>query len=138
MRFELVDPPARRLALDHELIWPAVGLLGAGVALGIERLPTPLFGSLCAFHLLTGLPCPGCGGTRAVLALLRLDPAAALAFNPLVALLAITGLAFVPYALATLAFGTRRLRLAGLGAADRLLMVAAVLLNWVYLIADGR
>ncbi|MGA7991105.1 MAG: DUF2752 domain-containing protein, partial [Thermoanaerobaculia bacterium] len=43
----------------------------------------------CAFHALTGVACPTCGGTRALLALTRLDIGAALAWNPLVALAAL-------------------------------------------------
>ena len=35
------------------------------------------------FRLLTGIPCPGCGMTRAWLAALRLDFAAAFAYHPL-------------------------------------------------------
>ncbi|MFI7045132.1 DUF2752 domain-containing protein [Streptosporangium sandarakinum] len=38
----------------------------------------------CPFLALTGLYCPGCGGLRAVHALVHGDPAAALGFNPLV------------------------------------------------------
>lgn len=38
---------------------------------------------LCPFNALTGLPCPGCGMTRAFLALGRLDFAGAYASNPL-------------------------------------------------------
>lgn len=37
----------------------------------------------CLFHRLTGLLCPGCGNSRAALALLRLDFAAAFGYNPL-------------------------------------------------------
>lgn len=37
----------------------------------------------CLFHLATGLHCPGCGATRCVHALLHLDFAQALAYNPL-------------------------------------------------------
>ncbi len=37
----------------------------------------------CPMRLLTGLPCPGCGMTRAWLSVLRLDFAAAFAFHPL-------------------------------------------------------
>ncbi len=38
-------------------------------------------GILCPFRKLTGFLCPGCGNSRAVLALLRLDFAAALGHN---------------------------------------------------------
>lgn len=37
----------------------------------------------CIFRLITGIPCPGCGMTRAWLAALRLDFAAAFAYHPL-------------------------------------------------------
>lgn len=35
----------------------------------------------CLFHRVTGLLCPGCGNTRAALALLQLDISGALKFN---------------------------------------------------------
>lgn len=37
----------------------------------------------CAFHLATGLDCPGCGGQRALHALLEFRPLDALRANPL-------------------------------------------------------
>lgn len=37
----------------------------------------------CVFNKITGLLCPGCGNTRAALAVLRFDFAAAFKFNPL-------------------------------------------------------
>ena len=37
----------------------------------------------CPFYQLTGLQCPGCGNSRAALALLRLDLPGALQYNPL-------------------------------------------------------
>ncbi len=38
----------------------------------------------CLFHLLTGLYCPGCGGTRAILALLRGDIIGSFKYHPLI------------------------------------------------------
>jgi hypothetical protein len=38
----------------------------------------------CAFHAITGHPCPTCGGTRCALALLHGHVAEAIAWNPLV------------------------------------------------------
>ena len=60
----------------------AVALVGAGavfVFLGPPFCPTALF---------LGIPCPGCGLTRATLALLRGDFARAFGFHPLVFVLA--------------------------------------------------
>lgn len=60
----------------------AVAYFGGGLALmrfgGIDVLPP------CLWKLLAGVDCPGCGLTTAMLHLLRLDPAAAYASNPLV------------------------------------------------------
>ena len=39
--------------------------------------------SLCPFKMFTGLPCPGCGLTRSVVALLHGDPSASVFFHPL-------------------------------------------------------
>jgi chromate transport protein ChrA len=38
----------------------------------------------CVFHSLTGLYCPGCGGTRAVLSLLKGDLRMSVQYHPLV------------------------------------------------------
>jgi hypothetical protein len=46
----------------------------------------------CAFRNLTGQPCPGCGLSRAMAALLRGDFAAAVAFHAFAPLLAACGL----------------------------------------------
>lgn len=36
----------------------------------------------CPFELLTGIPCPGCGMTRAILCLIAGNPSDALLYNP--------------------------------------------------------
>ncbi len=52
------------------------------VIYGIFHMP-------CMFHLLTGLYCPGCGGTRAVRYLLRGDLVQSFVYHPLVPYMAL-------------------------------------------------
>lgn len=55
----------------QKLILVSAGIVGIGLLLYIlARLGYPV---PCLFNKITGLSCPGCGNTRAVLALLRLD-----------------------------------------------------------------
>lgn len=63
-----------------ELIRRAFSCIGV---LFIAWLALYLLDIGCVFRLMTGIPCPGCGMTRAWLAALRLDFAAAIAYHPL-------------------------------------------------------
>ena len=74
-----------------------LALAGAGAVAAIAVAPVfAPFAPVCPFHAWTGLPCPGCGSTRAVLALAAGDPLGALAFHPLLALgFVVLGLASV-------------------------------------------
>jgi len=66
-------------------------LLAGGVSFALLAAHVPLALSLapaCPVHELLGLDCPGCGLTRASLALARLDLVSALLFNPLIFLIA--------------------------------------------------
>ena len=38
----------------------------------------------CPFYAITGIPCPGCGMTRALLSALRMESRPALPWNPMV------------------------------------------------------
>ena len=58
-----------------------IGVGGAGVVWLVIDAATDGTWTPCLFKLLTGIPCPACGSTRAVLALLRGEDA--LAYNPL-------------------------------------------------------
>ena len=120
-----------------------IGFLWGATALGsvaFAPLAAPFASGLprCPFHVLTGIPCAGCGSTRAALALARLDVGGAFAMNPLAAF---AMLAFVVGGVA--AFG---LALAGRGVAEprrypfllRLLALASIGANWAYLIASKR
>lgn len=57
------------------------GLLAAAAAAVFCLLAWAGIGIPCLFRRITGLLCPGCGNSRAALALLRLDLAAALEYN---------------------------------------------------------
>lgn len=77
--------------------WLAVPVLGASLVLPVSGLPVPL----CALHAWTGLPCPGCGVTRALTAFSHGELATAVALHPFVlmlwpALVALAVLALTP------------------------------------------
>jgi len=65
-----------------------VGVLALGLPAGAALLyaypPGPgTYYPTCMFHALTGLHCPGCGGTRCASALVHGDFPQAMAYNPL-------------------------------------------------------
>jgi len=92
---------------------------------------------VCPFKLLTGLPCPGCGATRAALSLLSGHVREAWGFNPLMACAYL--LAPLWLALRCLARKRAVIELSGPArwAAVSLLAVA-ICANWAYLIASNR
>ena len=63
-----------------ELLRRALSCIGA---LFVAWLVLYLLDIGCIFRFMTGVPCPGCGMTRAWLAALRFDFAAAVAYHPL-------------------------------------------------------
>jgi len=70
-----------RLRRCRVLALAGLGILGAVAAVSFfSRLG---YGIPCLFHRITGLLCPGCGNTRAALALLRLQFREAFSYNPL-------------------------------------------------------
>lgn len=100
----------------------------------------PLWGSAfsvaCPLRTITGLPCPTCGGTRAMVAAARGDWWMALRTNPMIGAAGVGLLFCVPWSAAAALAGWRIPWLALLGGRlARGLLVAAVLANWVYLLA---
>jgi hypothetical protein len=79
-------------------------LLSAPAHLGIH---------VCPWRGITGIPCPGCGGTRALLELSNADLPAALAMNPAVSLAAVGAMLLAVVAAIAPAAGDRLLALAG-------------------------
>lgn len=92
---------------------------------------------VCQFRNLTGVPCPLCGGTRAMRSIAELDPLAAVQLNPLVFLAGVTILLW-----AVFSFTDRWLGIHALEAVTNRLRrlplfpvaLGLILLNWLYLI----
>jgi hypothetical protein len=129
-----------RVAHDVEL---AV-LLTVPLAVAVGALATPAqIGRVaggCWFHAAFGVPCPTCGITRALVALAHLDWRSALAVQPLVTLLTIATMLYVPWALGVVGRGWSPFRIELRGARGRPLrwaLVVAVMANWAYLIHAG-
>ncbi len=122
----------------HEAIWAP--LIAAAFLAG-RFFPFDEISFLrCPFHTLTSLPCLACGGTRAVMAFVRLDFGRAFAMNPLVALGAVAGSLYLLHSVRVL-FTRKPWRPEVppvLRRVLRRLAIAAVAANWVYLIAVGR
>lgn len=85
------SPRSRRDRLVAPLLTALAGS-AAVTALAVRDPHTEGSWGVCPFLLLTGQPCPGCGGLRAVNDLTRLDVASALSSNAMVVVL-LAGLA---------------------------------------------
>jgi hypothetical protein len=126
-RIPRIPPWAPVLALAGGLLEGAWILLGRRLGLGTAE---------CSFKRITGHPCPTCGSTRGVLALLHGRPLEALALNPLVFG---TGALVLAAFLARLATG-RAPTLSWTPANRRrawAFAILAVLANWLYLDLRG-
>jgi hypothetical protein len=123
---------------DRELALAlALGAVSALVLLPFAARLAP-FVPPCPFHALTGLPCVGCGTTRAVVALARGDVLGALAFNPLsAAAIVLGGAAGVLLPLWVALRQPLPMLAPELPRRARLLLIALLVLDWAYLIARG-
>lgn len=126
--------------IDHELLWLSVSLGSLGVAVLWFALGLPW--PRCVFHELTGLPCVTCGMTRSAIQFFRGNFLAALRWNPLIFAFLCGVMAFDLYAFTVIAIRTPRLRITFQTEAEknsaRMIVIAALALNWVYLLAHWR
>jgi hypothetical protein len=130
--------PGRSAGPPLGTIFGVVGLLAAAMAavwFGLG-LPQPI----CPFRSLTDFPCPTCGSTRMIEALLGGDFIEALSWNPLV-MIALAGVALWAI-VATVSWATGKPpRRIVLRPAEqwvvRVSAVAALLSGWAYLVVQG-
>ena len=122
---------------NHELIWLTVSMAvfaGAALWLGMG-----LLWPRCPFLAITGFPCLSCGATRALIAFTHGNFWEALSWNPLAFLAFCAVAAFDLYAIVVLLGRTARLRIVdwtrGQKKTARIAAVAAIALNWIYLLA---
>jgi hypothetical protein len=101
-------------------------------------LPWPI----CIFHDLTGWPCLTCGATRAAIQFFHGNFLSAWKWNPLVFAGLCAVFAFDVYAAFVLIARAPRLRILQVTPAEknvvRFLIVAALALNWIYLLGHWR
>ena len=132
VRFAKPTPEQRQVAL----LWGVVAL--SSVALRPVWLALAPFAPRCPFRVLTGIPCPTCGTTHAVVALLRGEIGAAFAANPLAAA---AGLTFVVGGLAAPLWAAVRWPVPDLPTPLPVWLRAAVigvlLAGWIYLIVKS-
>jgi hypothetical protein len=125
--------------LDHELLWLSVSL--GGVFLAALWLRAGLPWPRCIFIALTGHPCLTCGATRAALQFFHGNMIEAMRWNPLVFAFFWGVVIFDIYAAFVLLTGAERLRISGVTPEQRqlirVLVIAAVALNWIYLLANS-
>ncbi len=121
--------------LGYPEVYAAIGLLSFLVA---RFVPVLRFHLPCPFLFVTGHPCATCGMTRAFVALAHGQVVQAFQWSPLGALLAVGAWTFAVADLVRAAAGWPLPRLSGT-LAQRAVMVgvAALLLNWAYLLIHG-
>jgi len=83
--------PVSPLLRDRKFAMVVAGTAGAQIALVSLNLP----GWDCPIFRVTGIPCPGCGLTRAVILLLKGDVQASLHFHAFAPILVLTALALI-------------------------------------------
>ncbi len=117
------------------------GIIYGGIALlilGVGRfLPLLSFAPSCAFKRFTGIACPTCGSTRAIVHLTHGKLFKALSMNPLITVFFIVAVVFFLYSVITLILSLPRARLIisrKEGDAARIIAVALLLAQWAYLI----
>ena len=138
------DPSAdpARVSREDGAVWALLAGGGAAAAVAVARFAPGLAAFLpaCPFRALTGLPCPTCRTTRALLALAAGHPLAAAAWSPLAVLAVLAALGAGLWGLGRLAapgWLPRPSRAVGSEVVWARAAGVLVLLNWAYLLASS-
>ena len=124
--------------IDRQTAWLWAIAAASALVLRPVWLAAAPFAPRCLWHTWTGLPCPACGTTRAIVHLLRGEAVQGIAMNPLAAIAVGAFLLGGVVAPLWTALGgavpvvASRPRPGWMAAA-----VAALLLNWAWLVASG-
>ena len=126
---------------DYELIVGVVVMPLCALVLGlVSRIPLAWLPA-CRFHRATGWPCPSCGVSRALAALMRGDLASTWRLQPLLVIMAGLALGYIAYAVVVVAARLPRLRVTAFTPTDRrwlaISLIALILANWAYLVLAG-
>jgi uncharacterized protein DUF2752 len=136
MRIAL-EPPAQD-RFPAAAVFGAITLLAAAASWVRVSMTLSWIPSLCLFRRMTGIPCPACHATRALASLATLRLGDALAFNPLITLVALFAALAALFDAACRFFG-REARILDVspkdGAALRAAAVIVIAANWIYLVA---
>ena len=119
--------------IEFGIIYGGIALLSLAAA---RFLPVLNFAPTCVFKGLTGVPCPTCGSTRAIVRFTHGDLAGSLLMNPLVFSALIAALIFFAYSIVTLTGNIPRLSVALSERGKNLARISVVMLfltNWLYL-----
>jgi hypothetical protein len=95
MLLQTMFPPISTVLRDRKFTFALAGAAGLQIALASLSLP----GWECPFFRVTGIPCPGCGLTRAVMLLMRGDLRGSLRFHAFAPILLISVMVLVLAAL---------------------------------------
>jgi len=120
--------------IEFGIIYGSIALLAL---LAARLVPIASIVPSCAFKGLWGVPCPTCGSTRAVVHLSHGEIAAALAMNPVVALVIVFAVIFFFYSLIALMFDLRKIGFIMTEREKNTVRITAVLLllaQWGWLI----
>lgn len=116
------------------------GVLGFLIIIFARFLPLSSIPLFCPFKKITGIPCPTCGTTRALIHFAHLNPAESLNMNPLIFISFILGSILFLYSIS--AFFLKPLRVSvKVGQKEKMVLrfgvIGVIALNWIYLMIRG-